>query len=61
MKGGKELSLSGKINEFEMEMVDLSEEDKNASNKLLQDQKRLIILSYILFCYMACGYIYYSV
>lgn len=49
MKGGKELSLSGKINEFEMEMVDLSEEDKNASNKLLQDQKRLIILSYILF------------
>ncbi|HFD6103721.1 TPA: hypothetical protein ACF5GV_002810, partial [Staphylococcus aureus] len=48
MKGGKALSLSGKINEFEMGMVDLNEEDRNVSNRLLQDQKRIIILSYIL-------------
>ena len=33
MKGGKALSLSGKINEFEMGMVDLNEEDRNVSNK----------------------------
>lgn len=49
MKGGKALSLSGKINEFEMEMVDLNEEDRNVSNRLLKGQKRIIILSYILF------------
>ncbi|HCY7075083.1 TPA: hypothetical protein O1406_002445 [Staphylococcus aureus] len=48
MKGGKALSLSGKINEFEMGMVDLNEEDRKVSNRLLQDQKRIIILSYIL-------------
>lgn len=43
------MSLSGKINEFEMGMVDLNEEDRNVSNRLLKDQKRIIILSYILF------------
>lgn len=50
------MSLSGKINEFEMRTVELNEEDRNVSDRLLQDQKRIIILSY-----MVCGYIYYIV
>lgn len=48
MERRKQLSLSGKINEFEMRMVALNEEDRNVSDRLLQDQKRIIILSYIL-------------